>query len=102
MEVIRRTRTYSKMESEDPEERRHRLAQFLINKVLKQADGDYRRRNLTLRVRVRRLTVKIGKRFKRMKKKVLFTISVAKVRVHKQVMGQLKNWKRYLRSGKAY
>uniref|UniRef100_A0A5B7CAF7 Uncharacterized protein n=1 Tax=Davidia involucrata TaxID=16924 RepID=A0A5B7CAF7_DAVIN len=99
MTLFARPHAYSKMETEDPEETKHRRAQFLIYKVLEQADS--RRRPYCLRVRIRKLKIKIGKRLKRLRKSMLYTISSAKVGVYKQVTGQLKTWKRLLRGGEA-
>ncbi|XP_010278705.1 PREDICTED: uncharacterized protein LOC104612816 [Nelumbo nucifera] len=86
---------YSKLEIEDPEERKHRRAQFLINKILEQADT--RRRQSSLRVRICRLKVKIGKRFKRLRKTMLLTISTARASLYRQVLRQfMKMWKRLI------
>ncbi|PIA50642.1 hypothetical protein AQUCO_01200093v1 [Aquilegia coerulea] len=100
MSSVKRSYGYSKMDKEDPEERNHRRAQFLIYKVMQQADSPQRRQS-SLRVRICRLKIKIGKRFKRMKKTLLFSVSAARVGVYKQVMSQLMNWKRLLRSKEA-
>ncbi|XP_010276071.1 PREDICTED: uncharacterized protein LOC104610913 [Nelumbo nucifera] len=95
MSLPRRPYAYSKMEREEPEERIHRRAQFLIYKVLEQADS--RRSEWSLRVRVCRLKVKIGKRLKRLRKTMLFTISAARTCVYRQVATKLKIWKRFIR-----
>ncbi|KAF8409553.1 hypothetical protein HHK36_005631 [Tetracentron sinense] len=96
MSLLRRPYAYSKMEIEDPEERTHRRAQFLIYKVMQQADS--RRRPSSLRVKICKLKVKIGKRLKRLRKSMSVTISVAKVDVYKQAISrQWKTWRRLLR-----
>lgn len=93
MTFMRSSYGYSKMEKEDPEEVNHRRAQFLIYKVMEQADS--RRKSSFLRVRICRLRVKIGRRLKRLRK----SITAAKVGVYRQVLVQLKAWKRLLGGG---
>ncbi|XP_077242190.1 uncharacterized protein LOC143882610 [Tasmannia lanceolata] len=99
MSYLRRPYSYSNIEDEDPEERLHRRAQFLIARVLEQADS--RRRQPSIRVRIFRLTVKIGRRLRRLRKSIKFTVSVAKVGVWRPVMGQMKLWKWALRGREA-
>ncbi|KAF6162876.1 hypothetical protein GIB67_021025 [Kingdonia uniflora] len=100
MSLLRKPNAYSKMEAEDPEERNHQRAQYLINKVMENAD--YRRRRQSpLRVRICKLKVKIGRRIKRLRKTMVIAISTARVKVYKQVLGQLKNWKGLFGTGKA-
>lgn len=68
---MRRNGSYSKLKKEDPDETRHRRAQFLIYKVMEEADVVVRRRSskgCLLRVKLCRLKVKIGKRLKRFRK----------------------------------
>ncbi|KAL3519474.1 hypothetical protein ACH5RR_017623 [Cinchona calisaya] len=86
---------YSKMEKEDPEELRHRKAQFLIYKALKQADHSPRssRRPSWLKVKTIKLKIKIGKRLKRLRKNIFSTIFAAEVGLHKQVISQVKAFK---------
>ncbi|XP_057962101.1 uncharacterized protein LOC131153668 [Malania oleifera] len=98
MNVLNRPYAYSKMDSEDPEERKHRRAQFLIYKALKKADV-CRRRPSCLRVRICRLKIKIGRRLKRLRGSVLLSMSIAKARLQRQVSSRLKAIKRLLRSG---
>ncbi|KAL5714511.1 hypothetical protein ACHQM5_016460 [Ranunculus cassubicifolius] len=86
---------YTKMDKEDPEDVNHRRAQFLIYKVMEQADSP-RRRQSRLRVRICKLKIKFGKGFKRLKKNMMFGVSVARVGLSKQVMSQLMNIKRLL------
>ncbi|KAI9123397.1 hypothetical protein K1719_004697 [Acacia pycnantha] len=69
---------YSKMEKEDPEERIHRRAQFLIYKVLVKADSQ-RKSSSCLGIRISKIKVKIGSRMKKMRKRIVC---------------HLKSWKR--------
>ncbi|XP_047313503.1 uncharacterized protein LOC124916782 [Impatiens glandulifera] len=82
---------YSRMEKEDPEDVKHRTAQFLIYKNLAQADS--RRRPSTLRIRITKLKVKIGKRLKKLRMTLSFAASAAKRGLYRQVLCQLKTWK---------
>ncbi|OVA10547.1 hypothetical protein BVC80_8987g19 [Macleaya cordata] len=86
---------YTRMEIEDPEDLKHRKAQFMIYKVMQQADfkKNTKQSASNLRVRICRLKVRIGNKLKRLRKSMLFNISVVRVCVCKQFMGQLKNWK---------
>ena len=94
MTLVRRSYGYSKMEKEDPEEVNHRRAQFLIYKLMEKADS--RRKPSFLRLRICRLRVKIGRRLKRLRKSIA---AAAKVGVYRQVLSQLKAWKRLLGGG---
>ncbi|XP_022142336.1 uncharacterized protein LOC111012478 [Momordica charantia] len=89
--LIRRPNGYSKVDKEDPEEIIHRRAQFLINKVLERAES--MGKPSYLRIRIRRLKVRFGRRLKKLKKSALASISAAKIGVYKQVIGQLRNCK---------
>lgn len=84
--------SYSKMDKEDPEELIHRKAQFLIYKVLEQANS--RRKPSCLRIRISKLKVKIGNKLRRLKKRIISNVSAAKVSIHGHVASQLKTWKR--------
>ncbi|XP_059627775.1 uncharacterized protein LOC132270590 [Cornus florida] len=99
MSILSRRRpfAYSKMDCEDPEEMRHRKAQFLIYKVLERAD--YGRKRSCLRVRICRVKIKIGKRLRRLRKTILLTISAAEVGAYKQLVTQYL--KRLFRGGQA-
>ncbi|KAB1199504.1 hypothetical protein CJ030_MR0G022797 [Morella rubra] len=97
MALLRGHYAYSTLDNEDPEEKKHRQAQFLINKVLLQADT--RRRPSFLRIRICKLKVKIGKRLKKLRKSMVFCISAARGGVYKQVMGHMKTWKRLFYGG---
>ncbi|KAJ6397103.1 hypothetical protein OIU77_022027 [Salix suchowensis] len=90
--LVRRRSSYGylKLDKEDPEEVMHRRAQFLIYKALQQADSP-RRRPSFLRVRLRSLKIKIGKKLKKLRKGMLVSISAARVRVYEQVTGQWKS-----------
>jgi hypothetical protein len=89
---------YSKIDNEDPEDKKHRLAQFLIQKVLLQADS--RRRPSLLRIRICKLKVKIGRRLKKLRKTMLLGISAARVGAHKRVFfSHVKTWKRLFHRG---
>ncbi|GMI91475.1 hypothetical protein like AT1G11655 [Hibiscus trionum] len=97
MAVLRRSNGYSKVDKEDPEELIHRRAQFLIYKVMEQADC--RRKPSFVRIRLCRLKVKIGRRLKKLRKSALVSISAARIGVYKQVMNQLKTWRRLFNRG---
>ncbi|XP_022723226.1 uncharacterized protein LOC111280277 [Durio zibethinus] len=97
MAVLRRSYGYSKVDKEDQEEMSHRRAQFLIYKVLEQADS--RRKSSYLRIRLCRPKVKIGRRLKKLRKSALVCISAAKVGVYKQVVNHLKTWRRLFNLG---
>ncbi|KAK6932319.1 hypothetical protein RJ641_001943 [Dillenia turbinata] len=97
MTLLKKPYGYTKMEMEDPEDVMHRRAQFLIYKVLEQAD--MRRRPSTLRVRICGLKVKIGKRLKRLRKSMPSSLSMAKLSVYRQARRQLKAWKAILGGG---
>ncbi|KAL6197618.1 hypothetical protein ACLB2K_033224 [Fragaria x ananassa] len=91
MAGVRKRNGYSKMDKEDPEEVIHRRAQFLVYKVMQQAE--YRRRPSNLRIRIRKLKVKFGMRLKKLRKSMLLSVSAARVVVYKQVSRQLKTCK---------
>ncbi|XP_062088628.1 uncharacterized protein LOC133795187 [Humulus lupulus] len=86
--VLKKRYAYSKMEKEDPEEKNHRRAQFLIYKVMEQSES--RKRASYLRLRIRKLKVKIGKRLTKLRK----SLNAARVNVYRQVSTQLKTCKR--------
>lgn len=91
----RRPGAYTKMIKEDPEERNHRRAQFMIYKLMQQADS--RRRPSAMTVRMCRLRVKVGKGFVMLKKNVLFGVSVARVGLNEQWIRRFINFKCFLR-----
>jgi hypothetical protein len=99
MALLRRRSSYgySEIDNEDPEEKKHQLAQFLIQKVLLQADS--RRRSSVLRIRICRLKVKIGRRLKKLRKSMMFGISAARVGAHKRVICHVKKWQRLFHRG---
>ncbi|GAB2212678.1 hypothetical protein Droror1_Dr00020659 [Drosera rotundifolia] len=77
--VTCRANGYAKLEKEDPEDRKHRKAQFLINKILEQANEitvvKKRSSPSQIRLRIRKLKVKVGKRIKRMRKTAVSRMS---------------------------
>lgn len=91
MADVRKRNGYSKIDKEDPGEVIHRRAQFLVYKVMQQAE--YRRRPSNLRIRIRKLKVRFGMRLKKLRKSMLLSISSARVVVYKQVFRQLKTCK---------
>lgn len=68
MSSLGKVYSYSRMDIEDPEEQNHRHAQFLIGKVLKRAD--HPRKPWFMRLRLCRLKIKMGKRLKRLRKRI--------------------------------
>ncbi|XVF40687.1 hypothetical protein PTKIN_Ptkin01aG0134700 [Pterospermum kingtungense] len=98
MALVRRSYAYSKVDKEDPEELSHRRARFLIYKVLEKADCRSRKSSF-LRIILCRLKVKIGRRLKKLRKGALVCISAAKIVVYKQIINQLKTWRRLFNRG---
>ncbi|XP_047944409.1 uncharacterized protein LOC125191001 [Salvia hispanica] len=91
---VNRAYSYSKMESEDVEEVKHRRAQFLIYKSLQKAEG--RRRPSWLRVKMFRLKIKIGKRLKKGFSSTSTLFFSAKADFYKQIAFLLKSCKHLL------
>ncbi|GLT52617.1 hypothetical protein SLA2020_259480 [Shorea laevis] len=89
--VRRRSFAYSRVDNEDPDEKIHRRAQFLICKVLEQADS--LRKPSFFRIRLCRLKVKIGKRMRKLRKSMVVSLSAARIRLYKKILSQLKAWK---------
>ncbi|XP_061347830.1 uncharacterized protein LOC133293300 [Gastrolobium bilobum] len=89
---------YSKMDKEDPQEIIHRRAQFLIYKLLEQADS--RSKQSCLRIRISKLKVKIGNRLRKLRKRIMSGVSAARVGIHGHVMSQMKTWKRVFGRGR--
>ncbi|XP_020210427.1 uncharacterized protein LOC109795365 [Cajanus cajan] len=98
MALSRRPYAYSKVDKEDPEDIIHRRAQFLIHKVLEKADS--RRKASCLRIRISKLKVKIGKRLRRLRKRIMSGVSVARLGIHGHLMTQIKTWKRLFGLGR--
>lgn len=96
--LLRKRYAYSMIDQEDLEEIKHRQAQFLIQKILLQADN--RRKPSFLRIRMCKLRVRIGRRLKKLRKSMLLGISVARVRLYKQVINRMKTWRRLFHSGR--
>ncbi|XP_057811264.1 uncharacterized protein LOC131025486 [Salvia miltiorrhiza] len=92
MSLINRAYAYSKMDNEDAEEVKHRRAQFLIYKSLQKADG--RRRPSWLRVKMFKLRIKIGKRFRKGFSSTLFFS--AKADFYRQIAFLIKSCKHLL------
>ncbi|ONK65503.1 uncharacterized protein A4U43_C07F37770 [Asparagus officinalis] len=90
-----RSCSYSKVAKEDPDEKKHRRAQFLIDRELLKADTISRRRSNAPRMVVSKLKIKVGSRLKRSRKTVSYTVSIAraKICVYKKVLEQIKLWK---------
>lgn len=97
MTILRRSCGYSKVDKEDPEEVSRRRAQFLIYKVLVQADS--RRKPSFIRIRLCKLKIKIGKRLRKLRKSMLVSISAARIAFYKQLITQLTSWKRFFGQG---
>ncbi|CAA0826518.1 Unknown protein [Striga hermonthica] len=96
MALLNRANAYSKIENEDPEEAKHRLAQFLIYKAMQKADSDARRRPSRLRVKMIKLKIKIGNRLKNMKKRLSSNALSAKADFYRQIAFVLKSCKHLL------
>ncbi|GMH05317.1 hypothetical protein Nepgr_007157 [Nepenthes gracilis] len=85
---------YTKLEKEDPEEKKHRQALYLIYKTLEESDQiSFRRRPL----RICKLKVKMGKRIKKLRKRVL--LGMYRVGVYINVPQHLKTLIRLLHGG---
>ncbi|XP_074267788.1 uncharacterized protein LOC141591376 [Silene latifolia] len=101
MVTIRRNNSYgyTKMEKEDPQEKSHREAQFLIYKTMKQADQINMRRSSWLKLRLCKLKVKIGKKLLCLRKGMLCNVSKTKGGVCKHLMGHFKSFKKLFHGG---
>ncbi|KAI3849037.1 hypothetical protein MKX03_011480 [Papaver bracteatum] len=95
---------YAQMEKEDPEEMKHRKAQFMIYKTMQKADVAVSSSSTSsnpIRIRICRLKIKFGNRLKRLRKSLLYSISSTvntRVCAYKQFINQLKNLKRLVRT----
>ncbi|OIW13987.1 hypothetical protein TanjilG_09338 [Lupinus angustifolius] len=98
MALSRRSYSYSKMDKEDPEEVISRRAQFLIYKVLEQANSP--RKKSCLRIRITKLKVKIGNRLRRLRKRIMSSVYAVKVGIHGHVKSQVKTWKGFYGKGR--
>lgn len=93
---------YSKMEVEDPEEVKHRRAQFMIYKTMQQVDSMTTRRSRPswLKVKTFKLKIRIGKKLKKLRKTILCTINsaaqptAAAALVYKQLLTQFRTLRR--------
>ncbi|KAE8670594.1 Detected protein of confused Function [Hibiscus syriacus] len=97
MAVLKSSYSYSKVNKEDPDEIIHRRAQFLINKVLEQADS--RRKPSFIRIRLSRLKLKIGRKLKKLRKAAMVSVPGLRIGVYKQVLNQMKTWTRLFNRG---
>ncbi|GAB2231569.1 hypothetical protein Droror1_Dr00010577 [Drosera rotundifolia] len=100
MAVMCRSNGYTKVEKEDPEETKHRQALFLIYKSLEEADkmmASRRKKPSWLRLRMRKLKVKVGKRLKRIRKMII--LSVSRAGVYRSIMCHFKTWRRIFHGG---
>lgn len=82
--TMRKNGGYSRMEKEDPDEKKHRQAQFLIYKIMEQANSSSRRRPSYLRIRIRKFKLRIGKRLKKLKKTMSMSLATARIGICKQ------------------
>ncbi|CAL0301169.1 unnamed protein product [Lupinus luteus] len=98
MALSKRPYSYSKMDKEDPEDVIHRRAQFLIYKVLEQANSP--RKQSCLRIRISKLKVKIGNKLRRFRKRIMATVSAVRVCFHGHATTQLKTWKKLFGKGR--
>ena len=94
MALSRRLHGYSKLDEEDPEEKMHRRAQFLIYKVLEKADSS--RKPSCVRIRIFKLKVNMGNILRRIKKRI-FSGGAG---FHAQVMDQVKALKKQFMIGR--
>ncbi|GMI93315.1 hypothetical protein like AT1G11655 [Hibiscus trionum] len=97
MAILKRSYGYSKVDKEDPDEIIHRRAQFLIYKALEQADS--RRKPSFIRIRLCRLKLKIGRKLKKLRKAAVVGVSGLRIGVYRQVLNQLKTWRRLFNRG---
>ncbi|KAI3971994.1 hypothetical protein MKX01_030195 [Papaver californicum] len=105
MKNTNRSFGYVQMEKEDPEDMKHRKAQFMIYKTMQKADiavaSSSTSSSNPIRIRICRLKIKFGNKLKRLRKSLLYSISSSvntRVRAYKQFINQLKNLKRLIRS----
>ncbi|KAE9594674.1 hypothetical protein Lal_00037403 [Lupinus albus] len=98
MALSRRSYSYSKMDKEDPEDVMRRRTQFLIYKVLEQANSP--KKQSCLRIRISKLKVKIGNKLRRLRKKINASVCAVRVCFHGHATTQLKIWKRLFGKGR--
>ncbi|KAK9681564.1 hypothetical protein RND81_10G011200 [Saponaria officinalis] len=96
--LLRNNNGYTKIDKEDPKEKSHREAQFIIYKTMKQVDQIVKRRSSFkpswLKLRIFKLKVKIGNKLGLRK-----TMSKSKVGVCHHLMGHLMRFKRLFNCG---
>ncbi|KAM7265061.1 hypothetical protein ACFE04_002744 [Oxalis oulophora] len=90
MAVLRRAKSnsYTRIDKEDPDEVHRRRAQFLIYKTLDKADSPRRRR-----LKICKLKIRIGKRFKNLRKSIVVNVYATKVLLYKQIFNHLITFK---------
>ncbi|WOK91860.1 hypothetical protein Cni_G00551 [Canna indica] len=88
MSFLRTQYSYSRVDKEDPEERQHLMARFLIHKILEEA-GTQQRIRSSSKLRVCRMKRKIGLRLKRLR----IAISKTRLCLCHQVMKQIRHLK---------
>lgn len=94
MSCLRGRGSYQRVEEEDPEERKHRMAQFLIRKTLEEADHSAaRRRSCAGRLKVCRLKVRVRRRLSRLRRTIQVTISGARVCLGRKMVGRIQLWR---------
>lgn len=98
---LSRSYSYSRVSKEDPDEMKHRRAQFLINREMQRADS-IRQRKVNPRLVISKLKIKVGFRIKRLRKAVNYTISVVRSKscIYRKLLVQLKLWKKGITGGK--
>ncbi|KAI3906648.1 hypothetical protein MKW92_018149 [Papaver armeniacum] len=95
---------YAQIQKEDPEDMKHRKAQFMIYKTMQKADvvvSSSSPSSNPIRIRICRLKIKFGNKLKRLRKSLLYSISSTvntRVCAYKQFINQLKNLKRLVRT----
>uniref|UniRef100_A0A7N0TN95 Uncharacterized protein n=1 Tax=Kalanchoe fedtschenkoi TaxID=63787 RepID=A0A7N0TN95_KALFE len=103
--IFKNHHAYSKMDVEDPEDRTHRRAQFLIYKTLQEADDAHRIRSHANKkrsggsyfgIRFGNLRVKVGQRVKKLRNSLCFNVSLARIGVYRRVVAQLKTWRKLM------
>ncbi|KAL1332588.1 hypothetical protein HN51_061371 [Arachis hypogaea] len=99
----RRVNGYSKLDKEDPQEKMHRRAQFLIYKELNKADSISKKpssssSSFVMRIRMFKLKTKIGNTLRRINKRIFPSSSCGVIK--SQVMDQVKSFKKQLIIGR--
>ncbi|XLR49728.1 hypothetical protein HN51_000404 [Arachis hypogaea] len=93
----RRVNGYSKLDKEDPQEKMHRRAQFLIYKELNKADSISKKpssSSFVMRIRMFKLKTKIGNTLRRINKRIFPSSSCGVIK------SQVKSFKKQLIIGR--